>query len=409
MALLALLASVLSLSVAVQANGGNGRLKPLPAETARIPSKAAYFPEYDSERVTIKYGAVTVPPMTENDGMAQYAQRVTTLPCQDCFITFLQFDVEHADGRTADAQTGMWLHHGVLVNRNQTDAVCGGLGQRFAASGNERTGIDISAAGSFKGGYYIDATDEVSLVVDLMNLHQSTPQDDIIVSITYEYVLKSHARDFAAITPYWLDVGGCGSSDKPAYEGSNFIYTSPVLLGTQQGTITFVGGHLHDGGTHINLIKDGKVVCAASAAYDSYDKVDGDGGTTEHISSIETCSMTGETTPGDGWFITAYYDTTLHEPMALMDGSLEPVMGIMLVYVASSLAQPLELARPKYWTVVIGVGCLAAIVVGIAAWLLLRERKGISLSLEGVRSVGGLLYKDSPREQQEAAVPLMNA
>jgi hypothetical protein len=113
----------------------------------RVPSKAAYFPERDSQRVTIKYGAVTVPPMTHNDGMVEYFHRSTSLPCQDCFITWLQMGLEHADGSVADAETGMWLHHGVWVNRNRTDAVCGGMGQRFAASGNERTALDISAGG----------------------------------------------------------------------------------------------------------------------------------------------------------------------------------------------------------------------------------------------------------------------
>ena len=86
--------------------------------------------------------------MTEHDGMGEFYQQKTSLPCQDCFITWLQMGIEHAeDGRRADADTGMWLHHGVMVNVNQTDAVCGDPGQRFAASGNERTPIDISAGG----------------------------------------------------------------------------------------------------------------------------------------------------------------------------------------------------------------------------------------------------------------------
>lgn len=254
----------------------------------------------------------------------------------------------------------------------------------------------------FKGGYYIGAADEVSLVVDLMNIRQNQTQDDIVFTITYEYIDASSAQDFASVTPYWLDVGGCGNSDQPAYRDSTFLYTSPVLLGTQEGTITFIGGHLHDGGTYINLIKNSKVACATSATYNAYRNVDGDG-TTDHISSIDTCIMPGETTPGDGWFINAYYDTTAHEPMSLMDGSLEPVMGIMLVYVAEQVSEA-ELTRPKYWTIVLGLGCLAAVVMSISAWLWLRERRSYRIKLG---TVHGPLYKDSQAEQ-EAAVPLMS-
>ncbi|KIX92819.1 uncharacterized protein Z520_11482 [Fonsecaea multimorphosa CBS 102226] len=131
------------------ARAGHGRGKPLPLETTKAFHAASFFPEYHSERVTIKYAPVSVPPMNENDGMAQYFQPSTALPCRDCLITWLQMGLEHADGSIADANTGMWLHHGVMVNRNQSDAVCGdgAYGQRFAASGNERTALDFSAGG----------------------------------------------------------------------------------------------------------------------------------------------------------------------------------------------------------------------------------------------------------------------
>lgn len=236
-----------------------------------------------------------------------------------------------------------------------------------------------------------------------MNIRQNQTQNDIVFTITYEYIDASRARDFSPITCYWLDVGGCRNSDQPAHRASTFIYTSPVLLGTQPGIITFVGGHLHDGGTHINLVKNGKVVCPTTASYNAYQNVDGDG-TTDHISSIDTCLMLGEATPGDSWLINAYYDTTLHKPMSLMDGSLEPVMGIMLVFIAETVSEP-ELSRPKYWTIVLGVGCLAAVVMAVAAWLWLRERRSFGIRL-GAMHVP--FYKDSQSEW-EAAVPLMNA
>lgn len=87
--------------------------------------------------------------MSENDGMGGFFDGSTTLPCRDCIITWMQMGLEHANGTTADANTGMWLHHGIMVNMNRKDAVCGlsAYGQRFSASGNERTPLDLSASG----------------------------------------------------------------------------------------------------------------------------------------------------------------------------------------------------------------------------------------------------------------------
>ncbi len=88
--------------------------------------------------------------MHPDGGMGGFFEGSTTLPCRDCFVTWMQMGLEHAaDGSRADADTGMWLHHGVMVNRNRTDNVCGprAYGQRFAASGNERSALDFSANG----------------------------------------------------------------------------------------------------------------------------------------------------------------------------------------------------------------------------------------------------------------------
>ena len=87
--------------------------------------------------------------MHENDGMGGFFEHSTFAPCRDCFLTWMQMGLEYSDGTTADANTGMWLHHGVMVNRNQTDVVCQrhSYGQRFFASGNERTIADLSVNG----------------------------------------------------------------------------------------------------------------------------------------------------------------------------------------------------------------------------------------------------------------------
>jgi hypothetical protein len=235
-----------------------------------------------------------------------------------------------------------------------------------------------------------------------MNLHDSQEQDDIVLTITYEYVLARHAKDFIKITPYWIDVGGCETSNVPAELDEVFEYSSPVVVAAEDGIVTFVAGHLHDGGTHISLVQDGNNAYTANATYKAYANVNDDG-MTEHISSISACEMPGTSTAGDEWTITAYYDTKSHEPMALMDGSLEPVMGIMLAYIAHGAPQTI-LPRPKYWIVVLGLGVVAAVVLSVAHWLWFRERQAIRLKRGD--TFNGESYRDSSIDE-ESSVPLM--
>jgi hypothetical protein len=54
--------------------------------------------------------------------------------------------------------------------------------------------------------------------------------------------------------------------------------------------------------------------------------------TVEHISSLSTCYNVGSFKAGDEWSLTAYYNTSEYMPMQNTDGSLEPIMGISLVY-----------------------------------------------------------------------------
>ena len=86
--------------------------------------------------------------MHEDDGMGGFFEDDTHLPCNDCLITWMQMGLEYLNGTPAAANTGMWLHHGVMVNRNRNDPVCNdSYGERFFASGNERTAADFSAGG----------------------------------------------------------------------------------------------------------------------------------------------------------------------------------------------------------------------------------------------------------------------
>ena len=171
-----------------------------------------------------------------------------------------------------------------------------------------------------------------------------TPEPlDAVLTLTYEYIpLSQLDRDsqFSATTPLWLDIGGCkGGSDKPAKPNTTFSYDCPTWKSTVSGEIVFVGAHLHDGGTHLAIRRNDEIICDSVAtyggdpAYVSPPMVGMPGTEMEHISYQSACPNVGALSVGDTMNITAYYDTARRAPMVGNDGSLEPIMGISIVYV----------------------------------------------------------------------------
>jgi len=175
----------------------------------------------------------------------------------------------------------------------------------------------------------------------------------IVFTTTYEFslVVPKHAD---LVEPLWLDVGGCGTADVPSEPNASFNFSSPSWTSNMSGRMVFAAGHLHDGGTHLQLLKNGDVVCETTPTYHNFSS-HMSSGQEEHIKSVSVCSDFAETHPGDDWTIKAFYNTSLHVPMQRMDGSLEPVMGISLVYIAipnSAAHEPsgsIPAAKPKHW------------------------------------------------------------
>lgn len=102
----------------------------------------------DVRRKKVEYGAITVQPRSEDNGMFRWKKEVDP-PCSDCVITVMSANLEYPDGTTADATNGMWLHHIVFLNKANLDGTCGEKkpGQRFWGAGNERTPLDLTDGG----------------------------------------------------------------------------------------------------------------------------------------------------------------------------------------------------------------------------------------------------------------------
>lgn len=325
--------------------------------------------------------------MTDN-GMDDFVIEAAETPCQDCFITFIQAGLEYPNGSYANANTSLWLHHTVLFNMNQTDTVCSNetdpQWQRWFASGNERTAFDLSVNGyalshpmfyslldpyydfftthltskhqlitntnsTIKAGYYISPTDQIAFLAELMN--QAMFTQEAVVTITFSYILSSPSTSsFIHATPVWLDIGGCDSSDLPAFANTTFNYTSSPWRSTIAGRVLAACGHVHDGGTNIKILSGNRTIggCDLVAKYgETPGFIDGPnsmemggmsgGGEMQymgmHVSSIEMCKGM-EIKKGDELGVEAMYDTRKYAPMMEESGLLDDIMGISLMYVA---------------------------------------------------------------------------
>lgn len=212
-------------------------------------------------------------------------------------------------------------------------------------------------ARTYEAGYYLGQNDSIGMATELMNM--ATVSQTAYVTVTWEYIRKP-PPSFSNVKVLWLDIGGCnGSSEQPTKSTTQgFQYTSTDWISDIDGGVTFIGGHLHDGGTHLNVKKNGIDQCDCVAMYDtpsvrtsndrdvsatmSPDAVHGtltghsESTSNMHISDISVCRSLEDVLvePGDTWTITAHYDPAQHDLMMDMDGKPEPVMGIALVYVA---------------------------------------------------------------------------
>lgn len=299
--------------------------------------------------------------MSDGNGMNDYISLNMQMPCEDCTITYVHAGLEYPDGSYANANTSLWLHHVVFLHLGVPDTVCGSKlyapGQRWFASGNERTVTDLSHEGKIPSGYYWPKNARNLHVLELMN--QAMHPQEAILSVTFEWV-PGHPSDFYDVTPVWLDIGGCGGdSDEPVTSDTVFRYNAPTYKADFEGAIISMGGHLHDGGTHIDIYKNYQTICQPHAYYgqtagywdqagmamtmnDTMTDMQMDMGDMRmpHISTMGYCqSPIGSIMPDDVIGLNAYYNLTEYSPMLNSDGSDAEIMGISLIYVAANMTE----------------------------------------------------------------------
>jgi hypothetical protein len=136
---------------------------------------------------TVRYGPFSLPAGTkEVPAQISRLQFAVQRPCIDCYITSFTPDLVYTDGSRATLDNDAMLHHAVFASQWHQDATCynqplGLAGERFFASGDERSEVKFPDGYGYRVRYY----DSWTLLVDLMN-HSSTPKD-VYVKVTYNY------------------------------------------------------------------------------------------------------------------------------------------------------------------------------------------------------------------------------
>ena len=267
---------------------------------------------------TVRYGPYTLPAGTMTDpGMIH--NRLTFAvrrPCVDCYITSFKPDLVYADGTKANLNTGPMLHHFVLSSQWQQDTTCGnawlGLaGERFFASGNERTAIRFPAGYGYRVRWY----DSWNLLVDLMN--HSTTSKTVYVKLTVTY--RPSWESVKPLKPVWLDIDQCGDSEYPIPAG--YSDTHRDWKSTLSGDVVAMLGHVHGHGIAVeatNESRGGASICRSVATLDPVD--------IHSVLAMSTCTGTPVAAIRTGDVI------RLHSEYRSSHAA-DDVMGIMLGYV----------------------------------------------------------------------------
>jgi hypothetical protein len=267
---------------------------------------------------SVRYGPFSLPAAADPAAgtHASAVRLAVARPCLDCHITSFKPDLVYGDGSRATMANGAMLHHAVFTSQFRSDATCSGTwlglaGERFFASGNERTAISFPSGYGYRVRWY----DSWNLLVDVMN-HSSEPKS-VYLKVTYTY--RPAWESVKRLKPVWLDIDQCGDSEYPIPAGYSDTYRDWSV--NVPGKVMSAIGHVHGYGVAVearNLSRGGETICRSEATLDPTNMHD--------VMEMGTCTGTpvAEIARGETVRLHSIYDS-MH--------AADDVMGIMLLYV----------------------------------------------------------------------------
>lgn len=286
---------------------------------------------------TTEYGPYTIPAGSgdpaDHAGMGHIDNKIVTniaKPCTNCTLIGITPDLVYSNGSEANIETGPMLHHVVFLAQSsgKSDVTCGNsgpglLGERFYASGNERTAVDLS---EMPYGYKVNKSETWNTVFHLANWESK--EKTVYIKMTWKYATGSDAESRTGLRPVWLDEDGCSTDSLitvPPGE-SDTHYDWKASFG---GDLIAAAGHIHDYGVRVELTNEsngGESLCNSVAGFGGTGYVTPDG--FEHISSMSVCTgePLGTFSKNDTLRLHTIYNNEMEMP-------IENAMGIMIAYV----------------------------------------------------------------------------
>jgi hypothetical protein len=269
----------------------------------------------------VRVGPFLIPPEGAGGGAdhANIAVPSIAKPCSNCFLQQFEPDLVYADGTSANLDTGMMLHHAVFFAAGRQDATCGPeqpfpgkLGERFFASGNERT------SGAFPPGFgYYVGQGNWSGIFHVMNHGAEAKMVFFRLKVRWS---PAAAGGILPLRPIWLDMNNCRTSEYAVPAGpssSHWTWKSSLT-----GRIVATAGHVHDGGLRTTLTNQttGEHLCTSWAGWGQKPAYQG---TIESMSAC-TWDRVGTVQKGEVLDLESVYNARQAVPDA---------MGIMMAFV----------------------------------------------------------------------------
>jgi len=277
-----------------------------------------------------------------------------------------KMDLMMEDGSQANVAKGVYVHHLLVADVGKTSApfaLCPGghnqkefvpwisshivesIGAGLIQAGNDQfqnPTIYASPTGPMKSAFLTGWSDTFLLEAEIVNYNPENTT--IYITLETEYLDQ--------VPPGYLDAStlifsatGCNSPGyRPPGAAKAYNFTSELFSMNRDGYLLNMRGHLHDGGTSIQMFLNENLACESFPKYENLPGAKkADGSSWQTITEMSYCDKPVKFNKGDSVKLVSIYDTNKHplresvggghEGMEGMDMAEE--MGIFTVNIAS--------------------------------------------------------------------------